>query len=210
MLNISTKNEVNPNYTVYSSNQGGGSSESVQIDDNSTSTEAVWSSSKVNNDLTSHTSNSTIHFEIDDNSTATNSVWSSSKVSTEISAGSSNPATTFHSFQKSTNNSSSGFFVDSYVQIGWDGYDEIMIQQPSARSSVYATGLSTYGGSYPSGQHMLLSTVSNDFYQNSGIGQIDFTISSDSDNTHPFYHVRFHISTSSGLDYCYCIVDKFT
>ena len=52
--------------------------------------------------------------------------------------------------------------------------------------------------------------ISNDFYQNSGIGQVDFTISCDSDNTHPFYRVRFHISSSSGLDYCYALVEKCT
>ena len=147
---------------------------------------------------------------IDDSSTSTSSTWSSSKVSAEISAGGGGADTSFYSFTKSTNNSSAGFFSDGYVVIGWDGYDEIMIRQPTARSGVYATGLFTYSGSYPSGQHMLLSTVNNDFYQNANTGQIEFTISADSDNTHPFYRVRFHISSSTGTDYCYAIVEKFT
>jgi hypothetical protein len=147
---------------------------------------------------------------IDDSSTSTSSTWSSSKVSAEISAGGGGADTSFYSFTKSTNNSSAGFFSDGYVVIGWDGYDEIMIHQPTARSGVYATGLFTYSGSYPSGQHMLLSTVNNDFYQNANTGQIEFTISADSDNTHPFYRVRFHISSSTGTDYCYAIVEKFT
>jgi hypothetical protein len=146
---------------------------------------------------------------IDDSLTSTSSTWSSSKVSAEISAGG-GADVSFCSFTKSTNNSSAGFFSDSYVVIGWDGYDEIMIRQPTARSGVYATGLVTYGGSYPSGQHMLISTVSNDFYQNASTGQVEFTISADSDNTHPFYRVRFHISSGTGTDYCYAIVEKFT
>ena len=147
---------------------------------------------------------------VDDDATSTSSTWSSTKISSEISGGGGGSDVSFYSFTKNTNNSTAGFFSDSYVVIGWDGNDEIMIKQPTTRSNVYATGLVRYGGSHPSGQHMLLSTVNNDFYQNSGIGQIDFTISSDTDNTHPFYRVRFHISSSSGLNYCYAVVEKFT
>jgi hypothetical protein len=147
---------------------------------------------------------------VDDGTTSSSTTWSSNKISTEISAGAGGPETSLYSFTKNTNNSAAGFFSDTYVVIGWDGFDEIMIKQPTARPNVYATGLLSYGGSYPSGQHMLLTTVTNDFYQNSGIGQIDFTISSDTDNSHPFYRVRFHISSSSGLDYCYAVVEKFT
>jgi hypothetical protein len=117
-------------------------------------------------------------------------------------------ATTYVSFQKNTDNSAAGFYADSRIIIGWDGYDEIIMRQPLAVSGVYATGLLKDGGSYPSSQSMLLSTISNDFYQNSAKGQIEFTVSCDSDNTHPFYKVRFIISSSSGFDYCYATVEK--
>jgi hypothetical protein len=115
----------------------------------------------------------------------------------------------YFSFLKNVNNSVSGFYNDGIIQIGWDGFDEIMLKLPVAKTGVYATGLAIYGGTYPSTQHMLLSTVLDDFYQNSSIGQIEFTISCDGDNTFPFYKVRFHISGNNTSFYCYCIVEKF-
>ena len=115
----------------------------------------------------------------------------------------------YFSFLKNVNNSASGFYNDGKIIVGWDGFDEIMIKLVNAKNNVYATGLVNYGGSYPSSQHMILSTTTNDFYQSSSIGQIEFTISCDDDNTFPFYKFRFHISGNSSLYYCYCIVDKF-
>lgn len=102
------------------------------------------------------------------------------------------------------------FYNDGVVVLEWDGFDEILIRLVTAKSNVYATGLVNYGGSYPSGQHMLLTTVNDDFYQNSSVGQIDFTISCDDDQLFPFYKIRFHISGNNTSYYCYAIVEKFT
>jgi hypothetical protein len=102
------------------------------------------------------------------------------------------------------------FYNDGVVVLDWDGFDEILIRLVTAKSNVYATGLVNYGGSYPSGQHMLLTTVNDDFYQNSSVGQIDFTISCDDDQLFPFYKIRFHISGNNTSYYCYAIVEKFT
>jgi hypothetical protein len=102
------------------------------------------------------------------------------------------------------------FYNDGVVVLEWDGFDEILIRLVTAKNNVYTTGLVNYGGTYPSGQHMLLSTVNNDFYQNSSVGQIDFTISCDDDQLFPFYKIRFHISGNNTSYYCYAIVEKFT
>lgn len=102
------------------------------------------------------------------------------------------------------------FYNDGVVVLQWDGFDEILIRLVNAKSNVYATGLVNYAGSYPSGQHMLLSTVNNDFYQNSSTGQIEFTISCDDDNTFGFYKIRFSISGNNTSYYCYSTIEKFT
>jgi hypothetical protein len=118
---------------------------------------------------------------------------------------------TYISFLRSTNNETAGFYTDSYVNIGWNPTsNEIMMRQPTARANVYAQALSIFGGSFPSGQNMLLSTTSNDFYFQSSFGQIDFTIASDFDHTHPFYMVRVLFTSSSGTAYVYVVVHKYT
>ena len=114
-------------------------------------------------------------------------------------------------FARSVNNETAGFYADSYVIVGWNPTsNEIMIRQPTARANVSAMALVVYGGSFPSGQQMLLSTVSNDFYFQSSFGQILFTIGSETDNTHPFY--RFHVtfSSSSGTSRVFVLAEKFT
>ncbi len=119
-------------------------------------------------------------------------------------------AATLIKFSRNVNNETAGFFADSYVIVGWNPTsNEIMIRQPTARANVSAMALVVYGGSFPSGQQMLLSTVSNDFYFQSSFGQILFTIGSESDNTHPFY--RFHVtfSSSTGTSHVFALVEKF-
>jgi hypothetical protein len=114
-------------------------------------------------------------------------------------------------FARSVNNESAGFYSDAYIIVGWNPTSsEIMIRQPTARANVTATALVIFGGSFPSGQNMLLSTVSNDFYFQSSFGQILFIIASESDTTHPFY--RFHVTftSSSGTSHVYALVEKFT
>ena len=118
---------------------------------------------------------------------------------------------TYVSFLRSVNNETAGFYADSYVIIGWNPTsNEIMMRQPTARNGVYAQALATYGGSFPSNQNMLLSTTSNDYYFQSSFGQIDFTISSDFDNTHPFYMVRVVFTSSSGSSYVYVVIHKYS
>ena len=85
-----------------------------------------------------------------------------------------------------------------------------MIRQPTARTGVYAMGLTTYGGTYPSNQAMILSTTSNDFYYQPSLGQIDFTIASDTDHSHPFYKVKVVFTGANGTNNIYAIVEKFT
>jgi hypothetical protein len=118
---------------------------------------------------------------------------------------------TYISFLRSVNNETAGFFADSYVIIGWNPTsNEIMMRQPTARANVYAQALSIFGGSFPSGQNMLLSTTSNDYYFQSSFGQIDFTIAADFDNTHPFYMVRVLFTSSSGSSYVYVVIHKYS
>ena len=118
---------------------------------------------------------------------------------------------TFSSFTRGTNNSSAGFFADDYVVIGWDGYDEIMIRQPTQRSYVvYAKSFSYDGGSFPSNNPMILTTTNSDFYQNGSSGSISFTISCDTSNTHPFYICRVFLNSSSTSNYIYATVEKYT
>ena len=114
-------------------------------------------------------------------------------------------------FQRSTNNATAGFFADSYVIIGWDSSsNELVMRQPTARASVYAVYLANNGGSYPSGSTMILSTSVNDFWYQPSTGQVDFTISSDIDSTHPFYKVRVMCSGAGGTNHIYTVVEKYT
>ena len=118
---------------------------------------------------------------------------------------------TYVNFTRSTNNETAGFFADSYVIIGWNSSsNELMIRQPTARTAVYAVVLINNGGSFPSGSSMLLSTTSNDYWYQPSTGQIDFTISSDGDGTHPFYKVRVVMSGAGGANYIYTVVEKYT
>jgi hypothetical protein len=103
-----------------------------------------------------------------------------------------------------------GFYSDDYVVIGWDSSaNEIIIRQPTARPSVYAMGLTATSGTYMSGQNMLLSTVYDDFYFQSGTGQVDFTIISESNDLHPVYRVRVIFPSSAGTAKIAAIVEKF-
>jgi hypothetical protein len=107
-------------------------------------------------------------------------------------------------------NTSTLFWSDGYVILSWDSSaNEIVIRQPTARPSVYAMGLANFGGSYMSGQNMILSIVNDDFYFQSGAGQIDFTICSEVDDTHPAYRVRVIFPSGAGSAKIAAIVEKF-
>jgi len=113
-------------------------------------------------------------------------------------------------FARSVNNETAGFYADSYVIVGWNPTsNEIMIRQPTARANVSAMALVIYGGSYPSGQNVLLSTVSNDLWFNSSFGQIIFTVGSETDNTHPVYRFHVTLTSSSGTSHVFALVEKF-
>ena len=107
-------------------------------------------------------------------------------------------------------NFSGEFYNDGIIILLWDGFDEIIMRLVNAKSNVYAQGLVNFGGSYPSGQTLLLSTLNDDFYQSAGTGQVEFIIYCDNDNTFPFYKCRFLVSGSSNSNYCYSIIEKFT
>jgi hypothetical protein len=107
-------------------------------------------------------------------------------------------------------NFSTQFWTDAYVVLTWDSTaNEILIRQPTARPSVWAMGLTNFGGSYMSGQNMLLSINNDDFYFQSGTGQVDFTISSEVDDQHPTYRVRAIFPSSAGTAKIAVIVEKF-
>lgn len=174
----------------------------AEIDDLATHADKTWSSNKINEEFLAR--------DIDDNNVSSDTPYSSQKVVDLITASSSSPTFFSHPyhFTRETNNASAGFFTDDYVTIGWDGYDEIMIKQPTARSNVYARAVSYSGGTFPSSNPMILSTISDDFYQNSSTGHVEFWIQSDSDSTHPLYIVRLFLSSSSVTDYIYFTVQK--
>lgn len=174
----------------------------AQIDDVNTYADKTWSSNKINEEFLAR--------DIDDDNISSDTPYSSQKIVDLIAVSSSSPTFFSHPyhFTRGTNNASGGFFVDEYVQIGWDGYDEIMIKQPTARNNVYARAVSYTGGTFPSNNPMILSTILQDFYQNSSTGHVEFWIQSDSDSTHPLYIVKLFLSSSSTLDYIYFTVQK--
>lgn len=124
-------------------------------------------------------------------------------------AGESN--TTYVVFTRGTGSMTTGFYSDSYVVLGWDQTaNELNIKQPTARANVYAVNGINNGGSFPSGASMLLSVVNNDYFYQPSTGSITFTISSDSDGTHPFYSVNMVLSGTLGTNHIYVTVQKFT
>jgi hypothetical protein len=125
-------------------------------------------------------------------------------------AGESNTA--YVVFTRGTGSMTNGFYADSYVVLGWDqSNNELNIKQPTARPNVYAVNGINNGGSFPSGSSMLLAaSVFNDYFYQPSTGSITFTISSDSDGTHPFYSVNMVLSGSLGSNHIYVTVQKFT
>jgi hypothetical protein len=127
--------------------------------------------------------------------------------------GSASQSVTIHykNFLRSTGSLDLGFYADSFVVIGWDSNSyELNMRQPTARASVYATILSNNGGSFPSGAYMILTTTNNDYWYQPSTGILEITISSDIDNTHPFYKVRVVCSGAQGNNYIYTVVEKYT
>jgi len=125
-------------------------------------------------------------------------------------AGESN--TTYIVFTRNAGSMTNGFYSDSYVVLGWDHTaNELNIKQPTARPNVYAVNGANNGGSFPSNSSMLLAaSVFNDYFYQPSTGSITFTISSDSDGTHPFYSVNMVLSGSLGTNHIYVTVQKFT
>jgi hypothetical protein len=96
------------------------------------------------------------------------------------------------------------------VVIGWQVTgNEINIRLPTARTGVYAGLLINNGGSFPSGSNMILTTTNDDYYFQSSIGQIEFTIASDNDATYPFYIVRVAFTGGGGTSMIYAVVTKY-
>jgi hypothetical protein len=66
------------------------------------------------------------------------------------------------------------------------------------------------GGSFPNGSSMLLTTTNKDYHFQSGVGQIEFTVSSDNSASEPLYKVRVLMTGSGGTAMMYGVVTKFT
>ena len=112
-------------------------------------------------------------------------------------------------FQKNTNTT---FYTDGTINIRWDGFDEIFIQQTGLTgiTDVYATAhVFTNAVSFPSSNPMLLTTLDNDYTQRSSAHFVDFTIRSDSDSSFPYYKVHYEVCTSSGTDLVYWNIKKY-
>jgi hypothetical protein len=96
------------------------------------------------------------------------------------------------------------------VVIGWQVTgNEINLRLPTTRTGVYAGLLINNGGSFPSGSNMIITTSNDDYYFQSSIGQIEFTIASDNDATHPFYIVRVAFTGGGGTSMIYAVVEKY-
>ena len=144
---------------------------------------------------------------INDNVSTGNTAYSSLYLDTRLQNA---PQTFYYSFTRNTNNSTNGFYIDDYIQVGWDGFDEIFIRQPfTAFSNVYCQLLTNVGGSFPSTQTMILTTVNNDYYQNASVGNCHFLIQSEDDNTHPLYKILITLPATSGGTYMRIIVEKY-
>ena len=126
-------------------------------------------------------------------------------------AGSSVGVNTFHRWTRNTGSLSAGWFSDSHLIIGWDNTsNEITIRLAAAKTGFYAIVLINNGGSFPNGSSMILTTTNKDYYFQSGVGQIEFTVSSDNSATEPLYKVRVLMTGSGGTAMLYGVVTKFT
>ena len=119
---------------------------------------------------------------------------------------------TYINFQRSSNSYvTNGFYSDSHVVLCWNNQsNEVNIRQPTARAGVYAIVLANNGGSFPSGSAMIIPVTNDDYWYQPSTGQLNFTISSTSDATHPHYNVRITMSGAGGNDFIYVIVEKHT
>jgi hypothetical protein len=88
--------------------------------------------------------------------------------------------------------------------------NEITIRLATAKTGFYAIVLINNGGSFPNGSSMILTTTNKDYYFQSGVGQISFTVSSDNSATEPLYKVRVLMTGSGGTAMLYGVVTKFT
>ena len=170
----------------------------VLIDDGTPADDKTYSS----NQIESVVSN------LINNTPSDTTTYSSNKIENLLTGSGQSFFSYYYSFTRGTNNSITGFFSDDYVQIGWDGYDEIMLQQPTARSNVYAKTVSYSGGQFLNSSTMILSTNNTKFYRNSSTGHIEFWIQSDSDSTHPLYIVKLFLDSSSTADNIYFTIQK--
>jgi len=118
----------------------------------------------------------------------------------------------YYRWTRNTGSTANGWYSDSHLIIGWDnGSNEITMKLPTAKTGVYAIGLTNNNGSFPGGSStMLLTTGSKDYYFLSGIGQIEFTVQADADTTYPFYKVRVVMTASGGSALLHATVEKFT
>ena len=144
---------------------------------------------------------------INDNISTTNTTYSSIYIDNRLQ---NSPQTFYYNFTRNTNSVTDAFYIDDYIELSWDGFDEIFIRQPfTAISNVYCQLITNVGGSFPSGQSMLLATVNNDYYQNSSIGNCHFLIQAQDDNTHPLYKILVSLPATSGLSYMTVLVEKY-
>jgi hypothetical protein len=119
------------------------------------------------------------------------------------------------SFYRWTRNNSTllsaGWYNDGHLVIGWDNTsNEITLKNAITKNGVYAIVLSNNGGSFPNSSTFLLSSTNRDYYFQSGVGQIEFSVASDNDATQPFYKVRVVMTGSGGTALIYGVVTKFT
>ena len=126
-------------------------------------------------------------------------------------AGSGVGVDSFYRWTRNTGSTSAGWYADGHLVIGWDTTsNELTLRNAITKTGVYAIVLSNNGGSFPNSSGMLLTSTNKDYYFQSGVGQIEFSVASDNDATQPFYKVRVAMTGSGGTALIYGVVTKFT
>ena len=112
--------------------------------------------------------------------------------------------------------SSVGIYEDTFINISWDAStNNVTLRQPTSRLYGVQTMVFTYlAGTFPLGNAILLSTSTQNYYNISGSGQVQFTIGPQTDANsgalHPLYRVSLTWAGPSTTHFVHLIVEKYT
>ena len=106
-------------------------------------------------------------------------------------------------------------YEDLFITIRWDGSsNNVTLRLPTSRLyGVETLAFSYFGGNFPLGQAILMSTSTQNYYNILGTGNVDFTIGpksdADSGALHPFYRVSLTWAGNSTNNFVHIIVEKY-